>query len=561
MKKIIRIVLCACFFMSSVSAFTDIPYSKSMNLDSQANTVNIKKKSQGIRVFYMPPASEYNYYRTIGKGIQSYSDDIGIAYKLSTPQLDNPNNQLKLLKSVVKDKKADIIIISTHNPPLIASTIKEAVDSGVVVVLVNSDVPDFNTPIHAVVGYNQKKGTVKIGDYLEKISKGKGLNIGILEGAPGYHSDERVSGFLQGIKSSNNLKVVSSENGGWNVQGGFKATLKMLKENKKIDAIFAANDYEIIGAITAAKYLGKKEIIFLGNDGDIAALEKISKGELNATVNTNPFEMGRVSLQVAVDILNGKFSGGFVETPSDITNSSNINDYYKTRRSVKISELENLTVTILTEEFKGLSQKNGEGLYFDILREVYSKYKINLKTSIVPFARGVNYVNYKDDNYILLGGFPGVIDGVYFPQWPYSIDTASVLYKESSTNWNGEDSMKNKKVGMIRNYNINNFLFTDINLQDVSGRDNAIKMLSRNRIDFFLDLKSETVKIIDELDINLNTDDLEIADLFSVRQYACFTDNEIGQKLAEIFDNEFPQLIENGKLKKLFDKWDVKYPY
>jgi ribose transport system substrate-binding protein len=64
--------------------------------------------------------------------------------------------------------------------------------------------------------------------------------------------------------------------------------------------------------------------MLFGNDGDTAALEQIKAATITATVNTSPFIMGQVALQVTLDLLDGKYPGGWVETPTEIIDKSNV---------------------------------------------------------------------------------------------------------------------------------------------------------------------------------------------------------------------------------------------
>ena len=45
---------------------------------------------------------------------------------------------------------------------------------------------------------------------------------------------------------------------------------------------------------------------------------------MTATVNTTPFVMGQIAFQVTLDALDGKFAGGFVETPTTIVDKDNV---------------------------------------------------------------------------------------------------------------------------------------------------------------------------------------------------------------------------------------------
>jgi len=203
--------------------------------------------------------------------------------------------------------------------------VKKAVDAGIAVVIVNSDIANFPTPVHAVVGYLQRAGTQKIGNYLLETLGGKPAKVGVIEGLPGYHSTERVGGFLDAVKDKPGIEIVASIPGGWNVEGGNTAGMDLLQAHPDINVVFAANDYMIMGVAQAAKSLGKSDLVLLGNDGDTGAgLEPIAAGDVTATVNTTPFVMGQIALQVTLDVLEGKIEGGFVETPTTIVDKGNI---------------------------------------------------------------------------------------------------------------------------------------------------------------------------------------------------------------------------------------------
>ncbi len=64
-------------------------------------------------------------------------------------------------------------------------------------------------PVNAVVGYPQRKGTTALGEYAAKMVDGK-AKVGVLEGLPGYHSTERIGGFLDAFANYPEMKIVAS---------------------------------------------------------------------------------------------------------------------------------------------------------------------------------------------------------------------------------------------------------------------------------------------------------------------------------------------------------------
>lgn len=304
--------------LASAAIAEDYPVPVPLAEGAQAPITAITPVNETFRIAYMPPATEFNYYIAIGEGIKSVAAEEGVEVFMLAPQSGaDINGQMGMIQDVLT-QDVDAIIFGTHDEFAAAPLLKQAVDKGMAVVMINSDIPNFPTPIHGVVGYSQRNGTHKIADWAIETYGDKPLKVGIIEGQPGYHSTERVGGFLDGIEGNANFDVVVSIDGKWNVEGGNTAGMDILQSHPDLDLIFAANDYMIIGASFAAKALGRSDIVLLGNDGDTSGLEEIAAGNVTATVNTSPFLMGKAAMHATIDALQGSYPGGWIETPTSI---------------------------------------------------------------------------------------------------------------------------------------------------------------------------------------------------------------------------------------------------
>lgn len=319
MSLFVHAVAAGVLLSSGISAQAgEYPKPVSLKVGAQASMDTIKPQNKTFRIAYMPPATEFNYYIAIGEGIKKIAAQKGAEVFMLAPQSGaDINGQMGMIQDVLT-QDVDAIIYGTHDEFAAAPLIKKAVDKGMAVVMINSDIPDFPTPIHGVVGYGQRAGTHKMAEWAIDQAAGKKLKVGIIEGQPGYHSTERVGGFLDGINSADNFDVVVSIDGKWNVEGGNTAAMDILQSHPDVDVIFAANDYMAIGATFAAKALGRRDLKILGNDGDTSGLEEIAAGNLTATVNTAPFMMGQAAMHATLDALNGDFAGGWIEIPTSI---------------------------------------------------------------------------------------------------------------------------------------------------------------------------------------------------------------------------------------------------
>lgn len=325
-KRLFAALAASAALAVTVGSAGAIDYSAPQALQEGAQAPIAKHEAKdSLRIAYMPPATEFNYYIAIGEGIKAAAAEAGNVetFMLAPQSGSDINGQMGMIQDVIT-QGVDAIILSTHDEAAAAPLVKQAVDKGIAVVIVNSDIANFPTPIHAVVGYSQRKGTHKIGEYMLGKVGDQAVKVGVIEGLPGYHSTERVGGFLDAVQGKPNVEIVASIPGGWNVEGGNTAGMDLLQGHPEVQAIFAANDYMIMGVQLAAKSLGRDDLMLLGNDGDTAALEEIEKGSITATVNTTPFVMGQIALQVARDVIAGSYPGGFVETPTDIVDKGNV---------------------------------------------------------------------------------------------------------------------------------------------------------------------------------------------------------------------------------------------
>lgn len=294
---------------------------------AQASCADLgREPGQPIRIAYMPPATEFNYYMAIGEGIKQAAAEAGVETFMLAPQSGSDiAGQMGMIQDAMT-QGVDAIILSTHDENAAAPLVQQAVEQGIAVIIVNSDIPNFPTPVHGVVGYSQRSGTTKEGQYILDLVGGT-AKVGVLEGLPGYHSTERIGGFLDAFADQAGMEIVATLPTEWNVETGNKAMTDMLQAHPEINVVVTANDYIAIGAARAAEALGRSDVLIFGNDGDTTGLEDIASGLWTATVNTTPFVMGQVALNVTVDCLNGAFPGGWVETPTTIVDAENVAEF------------------------------------------------------------------------------------------------------------------------------------------------------------------------------------------------------------------------------------------
>ena len=82
-----------------------------------------------------------------------------------------------------------------------------------------------------------------------------------------------------------------------------------------------------LGAAKAVSRSGKsKQTVVIGTDGINPAFEAVQSGQLAATVNTFPYELGKASVELALRLLEGQSVARIVHTPQELVTQTGSTD-------------------------------------------------------------------------------------------------------------------------------------------------------------------------------------------------------------------------------------------
>ena len=136
---------------------------------------------------------------------------------------------------------------------------------------------------------------------IEKLgNKGSVIEI---EGAPGSPmTADRKAGFEEGMKASG-VKILASEPASYDRARARNAMYDMIRKHPSFDAVFAANDEMMIGAIEAMAMSSEdpSSKVTVGFDAIPAALQMLRSGMLDATIDCSFAEQSAWAVRYLVD--------------------------------------------------------------------------------------------------------------------------------------------------------------------------------------------------------------------------------------------------------------------
>ena len=211
-------------------------------------------------------------------------------------------------------------------------------------------------------------------------------------------------------------------------------------------------------------------------------------------------------------------------------------------------------IILASEEMTNATNKDGTGLYWDIFRAVYEPVGIKTKFIIRSYKGSVSLVKKRKAD-AAVGVHPEKIQGALSSTYPFVKDYVLVLFKKNRLDqWEGQETLKNKKVGWIKGYSYDEYLDVPVIKKEFDSRENLLRLLDKDQIDFFMDRRNDVESVLNKgiLDVSRYT----VETVLELERYLVFANNKRGQELKKIFDYRFPYLVESGELDRLFTKWN-----
>ncbi len=207
-------------------------------------------------------------------------------------------------------QRVDVILLAPREFEGLAPALLAAREANIPVILVDREaegVPgeDFVT----FLGSNFVEQGKRAAEWLVKETGGQ-AGIVELTGTPGSSvAQDRAKGFREVIAQHPGMRILASQTGEFSRATGQRVMQNIAQSlGTQITAVYAHNDEMALGAIQALKAAGRnpgQDVKIVSIDGERAALEAIVRGELGATVESNP-RFGPIAFETIEQVRKGE---------------------------------------------------------------------------------------------------------------------------------------------------------------------------------------------------------------------------------------------------------------
>lgn len=232
--------------------------------------------------------------------------------------------QIALIESMVINGVQGIAI--TPVDPTVAPALDKAIASGVKVVLMDNNIPDWDGRTALATTDNYNAGKIA-GEYLKTKLK-DGDTLGILEGVPGVPSlDDRVNGMLEGLKGVD-VQIVGRGATNCTEELGINVAQDILTANPDVKSIFSACGPPAAGAAQAIKNANlDQRPILVGFDFCCGEPEAIAAGIQVASVAQFPAKMAELGVDALVKAIRGESVESLIDSGAALVTKDNMGQF------------------------------------------------------------------------------------------------------------------------------------------------------------------------------------------------------------------------------------------
>lgn len=286
-----------------------------VNTDLSARQTEGRRKLGAVYMTLNNP-----FYEVVDEEIRTAVENRGDVLITRDPAL-SVERQNAEIEELIKDG-VELIFINPVDWRKCEPAIEKAWRAGVPVIALDTNVEDDAHVVSTVVSDNYLAGQQCARHLVAHRQAGK---VALLNHSQARSAQDRIKGFLDVLSHYPAFQVVDQEECRGQLETAMPAMERMIERHPEIDVVMALNDPAAMGAMAALRQAGRLEgVAVYGVDGVTETRDLIAQGHMQATAGQDPRGIGRLAVEEAYKVLQGKTPNPLVKLPTVLITRENV---------------------------------------------------------------------------------------------------------------------------------------------------------------------------------------------------------------------------------------------
>ena len=281
--------------------------------------------SEQHAVALIAKSTETEFWLSVFAGAEAAATEYNLKLTITGPKTEEDYEAQNRMVADAVEAGAQAIVFSAIDYENNASAIDDAAKQGTKIVAIDSSVD--SQMVSTYIGTdNYAAGQMAAQAALDRVEGP--LRVGIVNyDVSSANGQERERGARDLFSSTGRAEVTAVINTLAEAGHAQADTVRMLADHPEINVLLAFNEPTSVGAAQAVEELGLSETVFLvGFDSNVATVEGLQTGSVDALIVQNPYAMGYLGVESAYKLLSGQGAGltAVVDTSTQIVDRSNL---------------------------------------------------------------------------------------------------------------------------------------------------------------------------------------------------------------------------------------------
>ena len=283
-----------------------------------------------ITIAVIPKGTTHEFWKSVHAGAVKASKELGVDIVWKGPvKEDDLKDQIDVVQSFTAQGVSGIVLAPLNDKAL-GGAVKAAVGAKIPVVVFDSDLQG-KEHTSFVATDNVAAGRLA-GEALGKLLGGKGKVVLLRYQEGSASTANREQGFLEGIKKTPDVQIVSdNQYGGATTESAFSTSERILGAQKAADGgvngVFCPNESTTFGMLLALQKAGLAgKIKLVGFDSSPKLVAGLASGQIDGLVLQDPFNIGYLAVKTMVQHLRGEKVPERIDTGARLVTKENMNE-------------------------------------------------------------------------------------------------------------------------------------------------------------------------------------------------------------------------------------------
>lgn len=271
-------------------------------------------------------STQSTYWQTLNTGAEKAGEEnnVEIFFTAAPGGGADINGQADIVEQTI-NQKVDGILLAASDTKALVPAAEKAVNSGIPLVTIDCGLDtDMNS---SFIATDNVGASSMVADALaEKI--GEEGKVAVINFAPGMLTGAlREQGFRETMAEKYpNITLLETQYYNNDVQKALEITQNILTANPDLKAIYATNEFGIVGASRALMEKENKSIPVYGFDFSSDVTPLIEEGYCQGTIVQKPYDMGYLGVLTLLDVIDGKTVEKNIDSGALLVTPENFND-------------------------------------------------------------------------------------------------------------------------------------------------------------------------------------------------------------------------------------------